>query len=107
VDHRAGSGGPHRLRLFSKLGHEVFVASPRRVRLIAQSSSIKDDSLDEDTLARLGRVDPNLLFPITHRSETAQGYLAMIRARAQLVEPRRSLLNSVRGMAKSLFEIRI
>lgn len=45
--------------------------------------------------------------PITHRGEAAQGDLAMIRARAQLVEPRRRLLNSVRGMAKSLFEIGI
>jgi transposase len=90
-------------RLLSKLGHEVFVANPRRVRLIAQSSS-KDDSLDADTLARLGRVDPNLLFPITHRSEIAQGDLAMIRARAQLVQSRTRLLNSVRGMAKSFGE---
>ena len=98
-----GTHSPWVSRQLSKMGHEVIVANPRRVRLIAQSSS-KDDSLDADTLARLGRVDPSLLFPITHRSETAQGDLAMIRARAQLVQSRTRLLNSVRGMAKSFGE---
>jgi transposase len=98
-----GTHSPWVSRLLSKMGHEVIVANPRRVRLIAQSNS-KDDSLDADTLARLGRVDPSLLFPIAHRGETAQGDLATIRARAQLVQSRTRLLNSVRGMAKSFGE---
>jgi transposase len=98
-----GTHSPWVSRLLSKMGHEVFVANPRRTRLIAESNS-KDDCLDSNTLARLGRVDPKLLFPITHRNETEQGDLAMIRARAKLVHSRTALINSVRGMTKSFGE---
>jgi len=43
------------------MGHEVIVANPRRTRLIAESSN-KQDRLDAETLARLARVDPKMLF---------------------------------------------
>jgi transposase len=98
-----GTHSPWVSRLLKEMGHEVFVANPRRTRLIAESNS-KDDCLDSNTLARLGRVDPNLLFPITHRNETMQGDLVMIRARAKLVQSRTGLINSVRGMTKSFGE---
>jgi hypothetical protein len=38
------------------------------VRLIAESTS-KGDDFDAETLARLGRIDLNLLSPIRHRGE--------------------------------------
>jgi transposase len=55
-------------------GHEVIVANARQAKLISESSR-KDDRLDAQTLAPLARVDPQLLRPIHHRSEKAQGDL--------------------------------
>ena len=44
------------------LGHEVIVADAQKVRLIVKSQR-KDDRLDARTLARLARIDPELLSP--------------------------------------------
>jgi len=90
-------------RHLKAMGHEVIVANPRRTRLIAESSN-KQDRLDAETLARLARVDPKMLFPIRHRGEAAQADLAMIRARAALVEARTRLINTARGLTKSFGE---
>src|SRR5512146_3139068 len=83
----AGTHSPWVSRQLRSLGHEVIVANPRRVRLIAESRS-KCDRLDAETLARLARIDPKLLFGIRHRSQSAQADLTTIRARAALVESR-------------------
>ena len=64
-----GTHSPWVSRLLGSLGHEVVVA-PRQVKLITESSR-KDDRLDARTLARLARIDPQLLRPIQHRSEKA------------------------------------
>src|SRR5215468_9807455 len=71
-------------RVQTELGHEVIVAHAQKVRLIVKSRR-KDDRLDARTLARLARIDPELLSPIQHRSAQAQLHLAEIRARAGLV----------------------
>jgi len=47
-------------RLLTELGHETIVAHARNVRLIWESRK-KDDRLDARTLARLARIDPQLL----------------------------------------------
>jgi transposase len=73
------------------------------VKLISESSR-KDDWLDARMLARLARVDPELLRPVRHRSEQAQLHLMQIRARAALIEIRTSLVNSARGLAKAIGE---
>ena len=98
-----GTHSPWVSRLLKQLGHEVFVANARKVRLISQSSR-KDDRLDAQLLARLARVDPQLLHPIQHRSEQAQQDLLVIRVRAALVEARTGLVNAARGMAKAAGE---
>jgi len=54
-------------RLLSALGHEVIVANARKVRRIGESRK-KDDRLDAQTLARLARIDPELLYPV-HRAK--------------------------------------
>jgi transposase len=59
------------------------VAHARNVRLIGESSR-KDDRFDARTLARLTRIDPQLLSPVRHRSAEAQVHLTVIRARAAL-----------------------
>jgi transposase len=98
-----GTHSPWVSRLLQSLGHEVYVANPRQVKLISQSSR-KDDRVDALTLARLARVDPELLRPIRHRSEAAQMDLMAIRVRAALVEARTKLVNTARGLAKSVGE---
>jgi transposase len=74
-----GTHSPWISRLMKELGHEVIVAQASKVRLIGESRK-KDDRLDARTLARLARVDPELLGPIQHRSARAQADLIMIRA---------------------------
>jgi transposase len=98
-----GTHSPWISRLLSELGHEVIVANARKVRLIGESRK-KDDRLDAQTLARLARIDPELLCPVKHRSAQAQADLAMIRARAGLVRARTGLVNTARGVAKSYGE---
>jgi transposase len=96
-----GSHSPWLSRLLSSLGHEVIVANARQVQLISASSR-KDDRMDAQLLARLARVDPQLLRPIHHRGERAQGDLLDIRVRSALVEARTSLVNAARGLAKGM-----
>ena len=98
-----GTHSPWISRLLSELGHEVMVANARKVRLIGESRK-KDDRLDAQTLARLARIDPELLYPVKHRSAQAQADLMMIRARAGLVRARTGLVNTARGLAKSYGE---
>ena len=98
-----GTHSPWISRVLSQLGHEVIVANARKVRLIGESRK-KDDRLDAQALARLARVDPELLCPVKHRSEQAQADLTVIRARAGLVRARTALVNMVRSLAKSYGE---
>jgi len=96
----AGTHSPWVSRCLMKLGHEVIVANPRKVGLITGSRR-KNDRIDAEKLARLGRVDPQLLGPIVHRGEEAQQDLAQIRARHELVKMRTLAINSARGLVKS------
>jgi transposase len=98
-----GTHSPWISRMLSELGHEVIVANARKVRLIGESRK-KDDRLDAQALARLARIDPELLSPVKHRSAQAQADLMMIRARAGLVRTRTGLVNTARGLAKSYGE---
>ncbi len=98
-----GTYSPWIGRLLSELGHEVIVAHARDVRLIGESRR-KDDKIDARTLARLGRVDPQLLSPIQHRSAEAQADLSVIRARYALVRARTGLICAARGLTKSFGE---
>jgi len=91
-----GMHSPWVSRLLTELGHEVIVAHARNVRLIGESRK-KDDRLDARTLARLARIDPQLLSPVRHRSARAQADLTVIRARAGLVRARTALVNTARA----------
>jgi transposase len=96
-----GCHSPWISRQLQEEDFEAIVANPRRVRLIAESDS-KSDRLDAEQLARLGRMDPGLLAPITHRSERAQRDRVLLLARDGVVRARTQLINQVRGFAKSL-----
>jgi transposase len=97
----AGSHSPWVSRLLESLGHAVIVADPRRLKLISASDS-KNDRADARTLARVAAAMPELLKVVKHRSAEAQQDLAVIRARARLVEARTKLWCSLRGLSKSL-----
>ena len=87
-------------RVLSGAGCEVVVANPSRWRGTAHNS--KNDANDAEALARVVRVDPRLLFPIRHRGEQQQQDMAVIRVRAQLIKARTQLVNTARGVVKSL-----
>jgi transposase len=95
-----GTHSPWISRLLGELGHEVLVAHAQKVQLITKSNR-KDDRHDARTLARLARIDPELLGPVRHRSAKAQIHLTVIRARAELVRARTALVNAARGLVKS------
>ena len=98
-----GTHSPWVSRLLQGLGLEVIVANARKVRLIGQNER-KSDRMDAELLARLARVDPELLYPIQHRGAAAQADLALLHARDALVRNRTRLINHVRGAVKSLGE---
>jgi len=97
----AGAHSPWMSRLLHGLGHEVIVAHPSRVGLIAKGDR-KSDRRDAVQLARLGRADPELLAPIQHRSEQAQKDLMLLRVRDGLVRARTQLISQARGLTKVL-----
>jgi transposase len=88
-------------QLLAEWGHEVIVANARNLRLITENNR-KSDRVDARMLARLARIDPKLLSPITHRSKESYPDLAQLRARDLLVRSRTRLINAVRGTLKAV-----
>jgi transposase len=99
----AGTHSAWMTDVLTELGHEVVVANPRQLELITKSDR-KNDRNDARLLARLARVDPDLLSPIKHRAAELRADLAIIRARDGLVQTRTKLINTVRGLLKSAGE---
>ena len=95
-----GTHSPWVSRQLSELGHEVLVANARKLGLIFASRQ-KSDAVDARSLARLARLDPQLLAPIRHRGLQAQSDLAVLRARQAAVRSRTRLINHLRGAVKS------
>lgn len=96
----AGTHSPWASRTLQRAGHQVIVADPRQLALISQSHK-KNDAEDCEILARLARIDPELLSPIEHRSAEAHADLTTVRARDGVVAARTKLINMVRGQIKS------
>jgi transposase len=82
-------------------GHEVLVANPRLMEG-SKRRKRKNDRIDANKLARLGRVDPQSLHPIEHRSKDVRQDLVILRARDALVAARTELINATRGLVKSM-----
>jgi len=80
-------------------GCRALEGNPRQVRLI-YGGHTKNDRLDAENLARLARLDEELLKPVRARRDRDQRDLAGIKARDQLVRARASLANFVRGVIK-------
>jgi transposase len=85
----------------SGYGHEVLVANPRLMEG-SKRRKRKNDRIDANKLARLGRMDPQSLHPIQHRSAEVRQDLVILRARDALVAVRTELINTTRGLVKSV-----
>ncbi|MCE2961069.1 MAG: transposase [Akkermansiaceae bacterium] len=96
-----GSHSPWISRFFKQLGHDVFVANPRKLRAI-YTSDRKSDKNDARMLAKIARIDPQLLYPIEHGAEQSQRDLLQIKLRDNLVRQRVDIISSVRFTLKSL-----
>jgi transposase len=97
----AGCHSPWVSRYLEEQGCRVLVANPRKLRAIYQNER-KSDRRDAQMLARIGRLDPALLYPVRHGTEEAQADLLRIKLRDSLVRARVALINSVRFTLKSL-----
>lgn len=95
-----GTHSPWMSRQARECGHEVIVSNARKVALISANRQ-KDDPVDASLLARLGRADVQLLFPIYHRGREAQADLAVLRSRDALVRTRSALVSHARQTVKS------
>jgi transposase len=95
--------GPHTKWIYAvltELGHEVAVANARKFRAIYENEN-KDDDVDAETLARIRRADPKLLYPVVMKTDDNYSAMATLRARDRMVQVRTKLINAVRGMVKS------
>lgn len=99
----AGTHSPWVSRLAEEWKHETFVANPSEL-YGRKRRKRRNDKLDAEKQARLGRADPALLYPIQHRGEAAQVDLAVLRSRDQLVQTRTQLISHVRNTVKSFGE---
>ena len=82
-------------------GHEVLVANPRLMDGTKRRQR-QNDRIDAHQLARLGRVDPQSLYPMEHRSTEVRQDLVVLRARDALVTVRTQRINTTRGLVKSM-----
>jgi transposase len=95
-----GTHSPWVSRLVAALGHEAVVANPSELYGKTRRRR-RNDKLDAEGLARLGRADVALLHPIRHRGEQAQVDRAVLQARDVVVGARTALINCVRGTVKA------
>jgi transposase len=96
-----GTHSPWVQEVICGCGHEVLVANPRLMEG-SKRRKRKNDRIDANKLARLGRVDPQSLHPMRHRSKEVRQDLVVWRARDALVAARTELINATRGLVKSM-----
>lgn len=88
-------------RLLTEAGATVIVANARKLRAI-YTNDRKSDLLDARMLAKLLRVDHELLHPVKHNSEQCQRDMLPIKMRDTLVRQRVNIVSAIRGTLKSL-----
>ena len=98
-----GTHSPWISHLLNARGFRVLVGNARKLRAIWDTDNKYDDR-DAEMLARIARFDPELLYPISHRSRAAHMDLAVIKARDALVRCRSKLINFLRGISKTAGE---
>ena len=78
--------------MLKEKGLEVIVANARKLRAIYQSER-NYDKMNARMLAKLVRVDPDLLHPVEHSSEDTQVDFLPIKMRDTLVSSRVDIIN--------------
>lgn len=96
-----GTHSPWISRLIESSGCTCLVANARKLRAIYQNDR-KCDEYDARMLAKLARVDPELLSPIHHGSEARQLHRFSITLRDSLVRQRVNIISTIRFSLKSL-----
>lgn len=96
-----GTHSPWISRLLTENDCSCVVANARKLRAI-YTNDRKCDKLDARMLAKLARVDPELLSPIQHCSEDDQHHRLAITLRDSLVRQRVNLISTIRTSLKSL-----
>jgi len=96
-----GTHSPWISRLLTACGGCCVVANARKLRAIYESDR-KCDMLDARMLAKIARIDPELLSPIEHGSEERQLHRLSITLRDSLVRQRVNLISTIRFSLKSL-----
>src|SRR5262249_30215884 len=82
-------------------GHEVLVANPRLMDG-SKRRKRKNDRVDANQLARVGRMDAHSLFPIDHRITIVRRDLVLLRERHGWVAARTQRIHTTRGLVKSV-----
>lgn len=96
-----GTHSPWISRFLNELGAEVVVAKARKLRAI-YTNERKCDELDARMLAKIARLDIDLLYPIKHGTEDQQRDSLLIKLRNSLTKQRVSNVLTVRFTLKSL-----
>ena len=96
-----GTHSPWISRLLEDRGMEVIVANSRKLRAIYENER-KCDRQDARMLAKIARLDPELLGPVRHGSEDSQKDLLSLKLRDALVRQRAAIISAVRASLKSL-----
>jgi transposase len=96
-----GTHSPWISRLITNNDSTCIVANARKLRAIYQNER-KCDKLDALMLAKLARVDPELLSPIEHGTEENQLHGLTLTLRDSLVRQRVNIIATIRGSLKSL-----
>lgn len=96
-----GTHSPWISRLLKSKGMEVFVANSRKLRAIYENER-KCDQRDARMLAKIARLDCELLCPVRHISEDSQKDLLPVKLRDTLVRQRAAIISSVRASLKAL-----
>jgi transposase len=76
----AGTHSPWISRLLEKMGCNVYVGNPRKLRFIWDSKD-KSDERDARMLGMVCRIEPRLLSALRHRSSQAHADLVMVKYR--------------------------
>lgn len=97
----AGTHSPWISIALTDMGFNVIVGNSRKMKSIWASDN-KSDRRDAEMLARIARFDIKLFYPIKHKSKESQAVLASLKARDSLIKSRTLLINSVRGILKSM-----
>lgn len=95
-----GTHSPWISALLAGMNCEVIVGNARKLKAISAHER-KCDELDARTLARIGRMDLNLLYPVKHVSQNALKDRLVISSRENLVSKRKELIQSIRGSVKT------